>query len=297
VSQRLGGIVPPLTTPFDAAGELRLDAVRPQVEHMIAAGVHGLAVGGSTGEGHTLDGEELVRLVAAASEAAAGRVPIVAGLIVDSTRDAIRRGRAVRGLGVAALQVTPVHYLFRPTDRAMVDHFAAIADATGLPILIYNVVPWTYLSPALLLRVMEEVPLVVGVKQSAGDLKLLADLMLGVPAGRLVLSAVDALLWSSYLLGAHGSIAAILTAAPHASVALWNAARAGDLTAGRSLHERLLRLWNALVADNLPANCKAALELQGVPAGPPRAPMPACEPARCASIRAALEALGAPLAE
>jgi 4-hydroxy-tetrahydrodipicolinate synthase len=291
----LGGIVPPLTTPFDAAGELDLRLVRPQVEFMVAAGVHGLAVGGSTGEGHALEGEELVRLVAATVEAAAGRVPVVAGIIVDSTRDAIRRGRAVRGLGVAALQVTPVHYLFRPTDRAMVDHFRAIADATGVPILIYNVVPWTYLSPALLLRIMEEVPLVVGVKQSAGDLKLLADLLLDLPPGRLVMSAVDALLWSSYLLGAQGSIAAILTAAPRASVALWEAARDGDLERGRDLHRRLLRLWNALLADNLPANCKAALELQAVPAGLPRAPMPSCEPARRAAIAAALEGLGVPV--
>lgn len=166
----------------------------------------------ATGEGHTLDGQELVRLVAAASAAAAGRVPIVAGIIVDGTRDAIRRGRAVAALRPAALQVTPVHYLFRPTDRAMVDHFKAMAHATGLSILINNVVPWTYLSPELLLRVMEEVPPVVGVKQSAGDLELLADLMLGVRPGRLVMSAVDALLWSSYLLGAHGSIAAFQSA-------------------------------------------------------------------------------------
>lgn len=292
----LGGIVPPLTTPFTGEGELDPGALRPQVEHMIAAGVHGLAVGGSTGEGHTLDRDELVRLVAAAGEAAAGRVPVVAGIIVDSTRDAIRRGKAVAGLGVAALQVTPVHYLFRPTDRAMVDHFRAIADATGVPILIYNVVPWTYLSPALLLRIMAEVPLVLGVKQSAGDLKLLADLLLGAPPGRLVMSAVDALLYPSYALGAHGSIAAILTAAPHASVALWEAVRAGEHARALDLHRRLLRLWNALAADNLPANCKAALELQGVRAGLPRAPMPPCEPERRRAIRAALEALGAPLA-
>lgn len=295
MARELGGIVPPMTTPFDALGELDLRLVRPQVEFMVAAGVHGLAVGGSTGEGHTLEPDELVRLVAATVEAAAGRVPIVAGIIVDSTREAIRRGRAVAGLGVAALQVTPVHYLFRPSEQAMVDHFRAIAEATETPILIYNVVPWTYLSPALLLRIMEEVPLVVGVKQSASDLKLLADLMLGVQPGRLVMSAVDALLWSSYLLGAHGSIAAILTAAPGPSVALWEAARAGDLARGRALHEKLLRLWNALSADNLPANCKAALELQGVPAGLPRAPMPPCEPERRRAIAAALEGLGVPV--
>ena len=78
----------------------------------------------------------------------------------------------------SALQVTPVHYLFKPDDQAMVDHFRRMADETGMPIIIYNVVPWSYLSPALLTRIMTEVPLVVGVKPSAGDLKLFADLMM-----------------------------------------------------------------------------------------------------------------------
>jgi hypothetical protein len=89
------------------------------------------------------------------------------------------------------------------------------------------VVPWSYLSPALLTRIMNEVPLVIGVKQSAGDLKLFADLMMMAP-DKLIYSAVDALMYPSYALGAHGSIAAILTAAPHASVALWDAVKAGD---------------------------------------------------------------------
>ena len=79
---------------------------------------------------------------------------------------------------MAALQVTPVHYLFRPDDDAMVRHFAETADATELPVMIYNVVPWTYLSPQLLTRIIDEVPGVIGVKQSAGDVKLLADLLL-----------------------------------------------------------------------------------------------------------------------
>lgn len=80
----------------------------------------------------------------------------------------IKRGKAVKELGVAARQVTPVLYLFRPDDDVMVKHFAEIADATELPVMIYDVVPWTYLSPQLLTRIIDEV---IGVKQSAGDVK------------------------------------------------------------------------------------------------------------------------------
>jgi 4-hydroxy-tetrahydrodipicolinate synthase len=194
--------------------------------------------------------------------------------------------------GVAALQVTPVHYLFRPNDDAMVEHFRRIVDETGLPVIIYNVVPWSYLSPALLARVMTEVPMVIGVKQSAGDLKLFADLMLMVP-DKLIYSAVDALMYPSYALGAAGSIAAILSAAPHASVALWNAVRAGDHATALELHKKLLALWNALIADNLPACTRYAQSAQGLPPSWSRAPMPAASPAQQAAIRAALQALDA----
>ena len=204
------GVIPPMTTPFRKDGEIDFKLVAPQVDWLIGAGSHGMAAGGSTGEGHTLDHEEYRDLMAATVEAAKGRAPVIAGIIVDSTRDAIRRGKLVRDMDVAALQVTPVHYLFKPDEQAMVDHFRRMADETGMPIIIYNVVPWSYLSPALLTRIMNEVPLVVGVKQSAGDLKLFADLMMMAP-DKLIYSAVDALMYPSYTLGAHGSIAAILT--------------------------------------------------------------------------------------
>ena len=265
----LRGIIPPMTTPFGANGELDEGAVRAQVRWLLEAGVHGLAAGGSTGEGQTLDQDELRRLVGIVADEASGAVPVIAGIIVDSTRDAIGRGKAVADLGVAALQVTPVHYLFRPDDDAMLAHFRAIAEATGLPIVIYNVVPWSYLSPQLLCRIMREVPGVIGVKQSAGDLKLLADLLIAAPAGGRIFSAVDALLYPSFALGAHGSIAAILAAAPRACVELWDAVRRGDHAGAHDLHRRLLPLWNAMVGDNLPACTKYAQIRQGCPAGHP----------------------------
>lgn len=193
---------------------------------------------------------------------------------------------------MAALQVTPVHYLFKPDDDAMVRHFKTMADETGMPIIIYNVVPWSYLSPALLVRIMTEVPLVVGVKQSAGDLKLFADLMITAPRDKMIFSAVDALMYPSYALGAAGSIAAILAAAPKASVDLWNAVKAGDHATALDLHQRLLVLWNAMIADNLPACTKFAQSLQGVPSMFPRQPMPVASPAQQVAITKALAGLG-----
>ena len=288
------GVVPPMTTPFAKTGDLALKKLKPQIDWMIAAGCPGVAAGGSTGEGHTLDREEYRDLMAAAVEAAGGRIPVVAGIIVDSTRDAVKRGQIAREMhGVCALQVTPVHYLFRPTDDAMVEHFRVMAAETQMPIIIYNVIPWSYLSPALLVRIMTEVPLVVGVKQSAGDLKLFADLMLAAP-DKLIYSAVDALLYPSYALGACGSIAALPSAAPHASVRLWDAVQKGDHKTAHDLHKKLLVLWNAMIADNLPAAVRYAQELQGMPKDTfPRAPMPIASETQRKAIAKALDGLGA----
>jgi 4-hydroxy-tetrahydrodipicolinate synthase len=142
----------------------------------------------------------------------------------------------------------------------------------------------------LLVRLITEVESVIGVKQSASDLKRLADLLLELDGRGLVMSAVDALLYPSFCLGAHGSIAAILTAVPQLCVQLWDVVQAGDHAAGLDLHGKLLRVWNAISGDNLPANVKCAIELQGRAAGLPRSPMGASSTAQKAAIRAALQA-------
>jgi len=285
------GIVPPMTTPFSADGAIEEAAFRAEARFLLDAGVHGLAVAGSTGEGHALSTEEVCRLTAIAVEEADGRVPVVAGIIVDSTAQAIERGRAAADAGAAALQVTPVHYLFRPDDAHMKEHFREMADAVASPIIIYNVVPWTYLSPELLVEIMTDIPGVVGVKQSAGDLKLFADLMATAPEGARIMSAVDALMYPSFTLGAHGAVAAILTAAPRACVTLWDAVEASDHPAALDLHLRLLALWNAMIDDNLPAAVKAALDFQGLAGGLPRRPMPVASNSQRSAIAAALKEL------
>lgn len=287
----LAGVVAPFTTPFKEDGSIDFTLVKGQVDWLIENGVHGLAAGGSTGEGHVLDRQEYADLIAATVEAVSGRVPVVAGIVASSTMEVAARGHLVKDMGVIALQITPPHYLFRPDDDAMVRHFQEIHADCDVPILIYNVVPWCYLSPDLLLRIMAEVPGVVGVKQSAGDMKLFADLMRRANPKNLIFSAVDALLYPSYLLGAVGSIAAILTAAPGPSVALWDAVKAQNWDKARDLHERLMPVWDAIGVDNMPSLVKYAQSLQGVEAGLARKPTSPATDDQKSQVRAALEGL------
>jgi len=278
-----------MTTPFDADGEIDYKAYRAQVRFFLSKNVHGVCVGGSTGEGHTLTRDEFKRLIAATAEELNGKVPLVAGIIANSTREAAMRARDIEEYQVEALQITPVHYLFKPDEQATYDHFKSLSDSCKQPILIYNVIPWNYLTPTQLLRIMNEIPGVLGVKQSQGDLKLMADLLLDVPVGKLVFTAVDALLYPSFALGSPGTIAANPAAVPGVCVALWDAVQRGDHATAKQIHERMLRFWNTIVGDNLPACVKYALELQGCPVGLPRAPMPPTTEAQLAKIKAALD--------
>jgi 4-hydroxy-tetrahydrodipicolinate synthase len=289
--QEIKGILPPLVTPFDAQEEIVETAMRSQVRFMLEQGVHGVVVGGSAAEGFTLSTDELRRLVGIASEEVAGKVPVVAGIIVNSTRQAIERARAVADLGVSALQVTPVHYIYKSDDQGMVRHYGAIHDAVGIPIIVYNVVPWNYLSPALLLRLMREVPGVFGVKQSAGDMKLLADLLLMRRPEDMIYAAIDALVYPTLALGSQGVISQILAAIPGPCVELWNLVQAGDHVAALALHNRMLKLWNAIAGDNRLAVTKYTLSLQGVPAGNPRAPLAPASPEQQHAARLALAEL------
>ncbi len=288
----LKGIIAPFTTPFSENGEVDLSLVKPQVDWLIDNGVHGLAAGGSTGEGHALNRDEYRDLIEETARAIDNRVPLVAGIIANSTAEVTARGALVKELGVAALQITPPSYLFRPDDDAMVNHFREIHAQCNIPILIYNVVPWCYLSPDLLLRIMDEVPGVLGVKQSAGDMKLFADLLRRAKPENIIFSAVDALLYPSYQLGAPGAIAAILTAAPGPSVQLWNAVINQQWDKARDLHERLMPLWDAIGLDNMPSLCKYAQKLQGIDSGYARKPTSPATDDQKQQVHVALENLG-----
>jgi 4-hydroxy-tetrahydrodipicolinate synthase len=291
--KKLYGVVPPMTTPFDENEEINHEYLAKDVKYLIEkAKVHGLAIGGSTGEGYTLSTKELRGALETTVNEVKGRVPVIAGIIVDSTRQAIERAKAVQDLDIAALQITPVHYLFKPTDEMMYNYYAKIAESVDIPVMIYNVVPWSYCSPQLLIKIITEIDGVIGVKQSASDIKLLADLILGLKDRGVIFSAVDALLYPSFALGAHGTIAALPTAAPDLCVKLWNEVQVGDHKNAVETHKKLLTIWNTLSADNLPANVKYAMELQGRPSGLPRSPMPPSSEEQKKRIKAALKETG-----
>ena len=224
-------------------------------------------------------------------KALAGRRAFLVGLIVNSTREAIERKRLLKGLDIAAVQITPVHYLFKPDAEHTIRHFREIFDETGIPILIYNVIPWNYLSADLMLGIMREVPGVVGMKQSSGDLKSVSDLLAGAAEHNVVLSGIDALLYPSFALGAHGAITALTAAVPGVCVKLWNTVRAGDHAGALDLHKRLNALWNVMSHENLPACVKYVQHRQGLGLYLPRAPMQAVTDGQRAAIDKALSAL------
>lgn len=290
--RRIKGIVPAMATPFGDDGEIREDWLRADLEHMIDVGCNGVVVGGSTGEGQTYTPDDHRRAVGAAIEQAAGRIPVIAGLIVNSTRQACIHADAIADLDVAALQVTPVHYGSRPDDERTIKHFADLAQHSGRGVMVYNVVQHNYCTPELLTHMIHNVDGIVGVKQSAGDLKLVADLIVSVGDRGVVMTATDALMYPSFTLGAHGAISAILTAVPGMLVRLWNAVQEEDHETARDLHVKLLAIWNAIWGPNMPANVKHAMQLQERPSGIPRPPMHPTEEERKPRIRKALAEAG-----
>jgi 4-hydroxy-tetrahydrodipicolinate synthase len=288
----LHGIIPPLVTPFDTRERVDDDALRAEVRYHLALGVHGLCVTGSTGDGQMLSAEDSVAVAAAAVKEVAGAVPVVAGIIRDSTAEVIRYGRALRETGVDALQVTPVHYLFQPDEESTVDYYRRICDETGLPVIIYNVIPYALIPATTVARMLDELPGVIAVKQSGGNIHQLADLLHYAPSGGKVFTAVDDLLYPAYLLGAQGAISATLTVVPGLCLAQWDAVRRGDHATALEIHNKLLPIWRAIDGPNMTMRIKTALRLQRRNGGQGRSPLTMVSEEQRAAIRAALVKAG-----
>ncbi|WP_263439787.1 dihydrodipicolinate synthase family protein [Streptomyces olivaceus] len=278
-----------VVTPFDENDQVNLDLLRGEVKYLLDQGVTAICACGSTGEGQALSLEESVAICATVVDEVDGRVPVIGGVIQNSTAQAKRYSLALKEAGVDALQVTPVHYVFAPSPEETVAHYREIGEATDLPIVLYNVVPWA-LVPVDTIELLRDVPQVTAIKQSGGDIHLLADLLHRMRDRFTVLAALDDLHYPAFVMGAHGALAAIPTVTPRLSVELWDAVQAGDHTKALELHERILTVWRAIDAPNLPATLKAALELQGRSPGLPRRPFRPATDAERERIRTALEA-------
>ncbi|GAA2401167.1 4-hydroxy-tetrahydrodipicolinate synthase [Actinomadura vinacea] len=267
----LHGMISTVVTPFDEHDQVDLDLLRAEVKYLLGAGVTAICACGSTGEGQALSLEESKAICEVVVDEVGGRVPVIGGVIQNSTAQAIRYSLALKEAGVDALQVTPVHYVFAPSAEETVEHYRLVGEAAGLPIVLYNVVPWA-LVPVDTIEKLSSVPQVVAVKQSGGDMHMLADLLARVRDRFTILAALDDLHYPAFVLGAHGALAAIPTVTPKLSVELWDAVRAGDHESALDLHQRILTVWRAIDGPNLPATLKAALELQGRNGGLPRKP-------------------------
>ena len=285
------GIIPPMVTPFDRNGDMDEDALRAEAKRLTDAGVHGLSFAGSTGEGAVLSDEELTKGLTVVRQVNARRLPLLCGIIRNSERQGVSAGLAAKAGGADALMVTPTYY-FGASPEGNAAYFRAVHQATGMPIVIYNVIKTNPVLPEHLRYLTPDCG-VVGIKQSVGGIHALADM---VPAARgrfKVFAAQDDVMFLSYLCGACGAISAILTLFPAECVAEWDAVQAGDIGGARALHEKMLPVWRQIEGGAFPGRLKTAMKLKGITtAGYPRAPMTEADEATAGRIESALRAGG-----
>lgn len=233
------------------------------VERQIAGGVHGLVPCGTTGEASTLSHDEHLRVVALTVERARGRVPVLAGAGANDTRKAIELALACKRLGAAGtLQVTP--YYNKPTQAGLVAHFTAVADHSGLPVVVYNVPGRTGcdLLPETVAELARH-PGIVGIKEATGDMNRAARLreLLAERRDFDLLSGDDFTVFPFLALGGHGVISVTSNIAPDWVAGLCDAAAAGQWDRARLLHDRHYPLARALFTVSNPIPVKAAAAL------------------------------------
>ncbi|WEG11117.1 dihydrodipicolinate synthase family protein [Pullulanibacillus sp. KACC 23026] len=271
----LEGIIATTITPFDPNENIDEQAFVEQVRYLVSTGVDGISVGGSTGEGSVLTDEELGCLCQLAVKEVDGRIPVVAGVIRNSTREAIRTAEVAKAAGVDALMVTPVIYFVnRPSDAGNFEFYQRIGEKLDLPIVIYNVVPHNSVSPGLLKQLVE-IPQVVAIKQSGGDIHALAQMISECGDRILVSSAVDDLLYPTYAIGARGSIVAPSAIVPELIVKQWQAFKKGDFATAEAVHQQLLPVYLAIQGPNFQGKIKEAIRQLGRTAGITRSPIQA----------------------
>jgi 4-hydroxy-tetrahydrodipicolinate synthase len=266
------GVITALVTPFrgDAIDE---EALRRLVDEQIRAGIDGFVPVGTTGESPTVSVEEHIRIIKIVVEETRKRVPVIAGTGANSTREAIELTIEARAVGAdATLQVTP--YYNRPTQDGLFRHFKAVAEAAGLPVVVYNVPGRTgcHLLPDTMARLCE-VPLVVGIKEATGSAQRAAQILSRVGDRMVVLSGDDATAFPLYALGAHGCISVVSNVAPADMAAMWDAATAGDWKKARELHYKVFPLSEGLFIEANPIPVKAALAMMGRISDEIRAPL------------------------
>lgn len=296
MSQRainLNGIFPPLTTPFAADGSVELQALAAIVQKYNRTGLAGYVVIGSTGESVYLSEDEKVRIWETVRGAADSGKVLIAGTGCESTAETIALTRRAAGLGYhAALVRTPAYFKSQMTAAALERHFRAVGDASPIPILIYSVPQFTGLKvEAPLVARLTEHPNIAGLKESSGDVQLIAEIRRTTPADFQVLVGSASVLYPALCIGAQGAVLAVACALPELCVELYRAACAGDHARARVLQQKLLEPTAAVTSRFGIAGLKFAMELRGYVGGTPRPPLLPLDDAARAEIKRILSAL------
>ena len=267
------GVATALATPFQENGQLNLEAWEALIEDQIQEGVTGLVIGGTTGEGMTITDDEFETLLVRAVEVANGRAVIIAGTGSNNTAVSIEKTKRAAELGAEmAMVVTP--YYNKSTQTGLIAHFTAIADASPIPLMLYNVPSRTgvALAPETVGELAEH-PRITALKEASGDISVMAQMMAHIPEGFTVYCGNDDQILPYMAWGAQGVVSVLSNVYPGATVALADALLAGDLQTARTWQIRLLPVIDELFAEVNPIPVKAALQARGFEVGAPRLPL------------------------
>lgn len=294
---RFGSVVTAMVTPFDEEGALDLDAAAALARWLVDHGTDGLVVGGTTGEAPTLDDREKVDLWRAVAEAVT--VPVIVNAGSNDTRHSVAMTRSAAEAGAdAVLVVTP--YYNRPSQEGLFGHFTAVAAATELPVLIYDIPVRTgrKVQTGTMLKLLDSAANVVGVKDSSGDPASSARLLALAPSWFEIYCGDDALILALLAVGASGAVSVASHWAGREMAAMLAAFRKGDVEGARAINARLIESYDFESTEQFPnpVPAKAACRVQGLAVGQCRPPMGAAPPELDGEARLILNRLGAPVA-
>jgi 4-hydroxy-tetrahydrodipicolinate synthase len=293
MSKPLRGCGTALVTPFNQNGSIDEAALRALVDWQIEQGIHFLVPCGSTGEAATMTLDEHKRVVQVTIEQAKGRVPIVAGAASNDTAKAVALSKAMKELGAThLLHASPMYN--KPPQRGIVAHFKAIADATDLPVVVYNVPGRTgsniEAKTTIELAGMKNIH---AVKEASGNLGQISDIIRGRPKGFVVLSGDDELTLPIMALGGEGIISVVSNAIPASMSKLCELMEQGDFAAARDLHMKLLPFMRAAFIESNPLPVKAAMAMLGKMKNVLRLPLVPMNDSNHETVKSALKTAGA----
>ncbi len=281
------GSITALITPF-SNGKIDGTAFQDFVEWQVAQGSHGVVPCGTTGESPTLSHEEDMQVTALCVEAAAGRVPVIAGTGSNNTQEAILLTRHAKAAGAdAALVVTP--YYNKPTQEGLYQHFKAIHDAVEIPIVIYNIPGRCIVDMSVeTMARLAKLPRIVGVKDATADLARPARTRAAIGKDFAQLTGDDATVLPFLAQGGHGCISVTANVAPKACADLHEAWQAGDLETAQTINDRLMPLHEALFVESSPAPVKFAASALSLCQNRVRLPLVTVTPETESKVRDAL---------